>query len=75
MKKPTQGQQETGPRTTSGAHPSQSAKETTQGIDTHGKNKYDTEDPDITLTWDDAELIANKVQDKSEQVVKMVEAQ
>jgi hypothetical protein len=40
-----------------------------------GKNKYDTEDPDITLTWDDAELIADKVQDRSEEAIKTIEAQ
>jgi hypothetical protein len=46
-----------------------------QGTNAHDKNKYDTEDPDITLTWDDAKLIADKVQDRSEQAVKTVEAQ
>jgi hypothetical protein len=38
------------------------------------KRKYKTEDPDITLTWDDAELIADKVQDRSEEVVRTVVA-
>jgi hypothetical protein len=36
--------------------------------------KYDTEDPVITLTEDDAELVADKVQDKGEEVVLIVEA-
>jgi hypothetical protein len=75
MKKPTQGQQETGPGTTSGAQPSQSTKEAAQGTNVHGKRKYDTEDPDITLTWDDAELVVDKVQDRSEEAVKTIEAQ
>jgi hypothetical protein len=75
MKKPTQGQQEIGPGTTSGAQPSQSTKETVQGTYARGKRKYDTEDPDITLTWDDAELVADKVQDRSEEAVKTTEAQ
>jgi hypothetical protein len=39
------------------------------------KRKYETEDPDITLTWDDAELVMDKVQDRSEEVVRTTEAQ
>jgi gas vesicle protein len=41
----------------------------------HKKRKYETEDPDITLTWDDAELVMDKVQDRSEEVVRTAEAQ
>jgi hypothetical protein len=40
----------------------------------HKKRKYETEDPDITLTWDHAEHVTDKVQDKSEEVVRIVEA-
>jgi hypothetical protein len=50
-------------------------KEVTQGIDACGKIKYDTEDPDITLTWDDAEIVADKVQDRSEEAVKTTKVQ
>jgi hypothetical protein len=39
------------------------------------KRKYEIEDPDITLTWDDAELVADKVQNKSEEVVRTTVAQ
>jgi hypothetical protein len=35
------------------------------------KRKYETEDPDITLTEDDAELIMEKVQDRGEEVVEL----
>jgi hypothetical protein len=45
------------------------ARKPAQGKDVSKKRKYETEDPDITLTWDDAELIADKVQDMSEEVV------
>jgi hypothetical protein len=35
----------------------------------HKKRKYDTKDLDITMTEDDAELVADKVQDRGEEVV------
>jgi NACalpha-BTF3-like transcription factor len=71
----TQATEERGQGTTSGAQPSQTTRKLTQGKYVRKKRKYETEDPDITLTWDDVELVANKVQDRSEEVVRTVEAQ
>jgi hypothetical protein len=61
---------ETGQGTTMEAQPSQMERNPVQGKDMSKKRKYETEDPNITLTWDDAELIADKVQDRSEEVVR-----
>jgi nitrogen regulatory protein PII-like uncharacterized protein len=39
------------------------------------KRKYETEELDITLTEDDVELVVDKVQDRGEKVVRIVEVQ
>jgi hypothetical protein len=39
------------------------------------KRKYDTKDPYITMTEDDAEIVTDKVQYRGEEVVRIVEAQ
>jgi hypothetical protein len=46
-----------------------------QGTYARKTRKYETKDPDITLTWDDAELIIDKVQDMNEEVVRTIELQ
>jgi hypothetical protein len=61
--------------TTSEEQPSQTTGNPAQGKYAHKKRKYETEDPYITLTWDDTKLVADKVQDRSEEVVRTGEAQ
>jgi hypothetical protein len=51
------------------------ARKPAQGKYVHKKRKYKIEDPDITLTWDDGDLIADKVQDRSEEAVRTTESQ
>jgi hypothetical protein len=48
-------------------------KDVAQGTNAREKRKYDTEDPKITLTWDDTELVVGKFQDRSEEAVKTIE--
>jgi hypothetical protein len=60
---------------TSGVYPSQTVRKPAQEKEACKGRKYEMEDPYITLTEDDAELIADKVQDRSEEVVRIVEAQ
>ena len=67
--------EERGQGTTSREQPSQIARKPSQGKDARKRRKCETKDPNITLTWDDAELVANKVQDKSEEVVRVAEVQ
>jgi hypothetical protein len=54
--------------------PSQIKRKPAQGKDARKKRNYEIEDPDITLTWHDADLVMEKVQDKSEEVVRVTEA-
>jgi hypothetical protein len=56
---------------TSMAQPSQIARKPAQGKDARKKRKCETKDPNITLTWDDAELVVRKVRDRSEEVVRV----
>jgi hypothetical protein len=53
------------------AQPSQIARKTAQGKDARKKRKCETEDPNSTLTWDDAKLVVGKVRDRSEEVVRV----
>jgi len=69
QKEMVQVQEERGKGTMRGAQPSQMTRNPAQGKDGHKKRKYETKDLDITLTWDDAELVADKVEDMSEEVV------
>jgi hypothetical protein len=46
-----------------------------QEEETHKKMKYHKKPPVITITEDDAELVADKFQDRGEDVVHVVEAQ
>jgi hypothetical protein len=55
--------------------PSQTIRKPTQEKEVCKKRKYVTEDPVITLTEDDAELVTDKVQDRGEEVVCIAEAQ
>jgi hypothetical protein len=41
----------------------------------HEKIKYTKKYPTITLTKDDAKFVADKIQDRGEEVVRIVEAQ
>ena len=50
-------------------------REPVQGKYVCKKRNYEIEDLDITLAWNDAELVADKVQDKSEEVVRIAVAQ
>jgi hypothetical protein len=55
--------------------PSLMTRNPAQGKYVSKKRKYEIEEPDITLTWDDAKLVMDKVQDRSEEVVRTVVTQ
>ena len=73
-KETTQVAEERGQGTTSGVSPLQKTRKPTQGKDARNKRKCEIEDPNITLTWDDGDIIVDKLQDRSEEVVRVVEA-
>jgi hypothetical protein len=67
----THAAEERGQGTTSRAQPSQIARKPAQGKDERKKRKCERGDPNITLTWDDEKLVMRKVQDRSEEVVRV----
>jgi hypothetical protein len=56
-------------------HPSQTKRKPVQVEKAHKKRNYVTEDPVITLTEDDVELVTNKVQYRGEEVVLITHSQ
>jgi hypothetical protein len=57
----------------SGVHPSQAKRTAMQEEETCKKMKYHKKPPVITITEDDVELVADKVQDRGEDVVHTAE--
>jgi hypothetical protein len=58
--------------TTSGVHPSQTIRNLAKKKEACKKINYVIEDPVITLTEDDVELVTYKVDDRGEEVVHIV---
>jgi hypothetical protein len=58
-----------------GCNPHKIIRKPVQGKEACKKRKYITEDPVITLTEDDADLVTDKVQDRGEEVVCIAEVQ
>jgi hypothetical protein len=67
----THAAEERGQGTKIRAQPSQMARKPAQGKYARKKRKCEREDPNITLTWDDEKLVVGKVQDRSEEVVRV----
>jgi len=61
--------------TTSGVHHSQTTRNLVEVEEACIKRKYVMEDPIITLTEDDVDLVVKNIQDRGEEVVHVAEAQ